>query len=377
MWNQVANNSILWKTVRMKNSQVNDWRGFMKALKRHGTQHLDLRKVLIPATANWTDFQKYIGDVSELESIDLCKCPANVITGLFDTNPNLCCLNALSITDEILDLSNTIKASQLTELRLKSVTSITINNLSTLQQLTNLKHLALTSVKNLNKSNYGVIGGLKLLESLELGDCNDFHPTFPKTVLSELKRLERLRLEKGTDNCCIFEILETISELPNLVQLELVNFDIKSGFDTRLAQCKNLKRLLLIPTYISQSATTNNMILSGISKLTNTLQTFTWVVTQELLRVTDLYVDQCETKKRDRRPLEDKIPILKPVPLMTKDAAMMKSVPDSSVSEAPQVEILPLHIVQSIVTTAIPNMKLKILKVPFLATWRQTLAETQ
>lgn len=361
----------------MKNSQVNDWHGLTIALKRHGTQHLDLRKVLIPVTSNWTDFLKYIGDVSELQSIDLCKCPVNVVTGLLDSNPNLCCLNALSITDEILDLPDLIKTSQLTELRLKSVTSITINNLSTLQQLTNLKHLALTSVKNLNETNYSVIGGLLSLESLELGDCNDFAPSFPRNVLSNLKKLERLRLEKGTEKCCIFEILDIISKLPNLMQLELVNFDIKSGFDAKLAQCKNLKRLLLIPTYISQSATTNNMIMSGISKLTNTLQTFTWVVTQELLRVTDLYVDQCETKKRDRRPMEDKIPILKPVPLMTKDAAIMRSVSDSSNSDAPQVEILPLHIVQSIVTTAIPNMKLKILKVPFHATWRQTLAETQ
>lgn len=362
----------------MKNSQLNDWRGLTKALKRHGTQHLDLRKVLIPATSNWADFRKYIGDVSDLESIDLCKCPADVVASLFDSNPNLCCLNGMSIMDSTLDLPE-LKTSQLTELRLKSTSAIDINNLSTLQQLTNLKHLSLTSVKNLNETNYDVISGMTALESLELGDCTELLAGFPQNVLSKLKKLERLRLEKGQDNCNIFEILDAISKLPNLIQLELVNFDVKPGFDMRLAQCKKLKRLLLIPTYISQSATTNNQILSAISKLSDTLQVFTWVVTQELLRVTELYIDnQCKTKKKDRRPVEDKIPILKPVPLIANDAALLRSVQDSSVvSEAPQVEILPLHIVESIVTSSIPNLKLKILKVPFQTTWRQTLAESQ
>lgn len=374
MWNHVANNSILWKTVRMKNSQVNNWSALMSALQRHGTQHLDLRKVLISPTLNWSDFLQHIGDVSNLESIDLCKCPAEVVTGLFETNPNLRILNAVSIIGTNINLSTAHKLQQLTELRLKAISTIGIENLTALKKLTKLRHLSLTSINGLESNNFDTIGSLVTLESLELGDCINLTSPFARNVLVKLKHLERLRLEKGQERCCTFEILDALNRLPKMAQLELVNFDIKSGFDTRIAQCKNLRRILLIPTYISQSATTNNMILSGISKLADTLQTFTWVVTQELLRVTELYVDQCDKINQERRPTEDKIPILKPVPLLSKDTLVSDQ---NAVLEAPQVEILPLHTVESMIKSAIPNMKLNILKVPFHGTWRQTMSETQ
>lgn len=47
-------------------------------------------------------------------------------------------------------------------------------------------------------------------------------------------------------------MLLEMSKLPDLVQLELINFDIKHGFDDALATCTNIKRLLLIPTYVTQ-----------------------------------------------------------------------------------------------------------------------------
>lgn len=46
-------------------------------------------------------------------------------------------------------------------------------------------------------------------------------------------------------------MLIEMSTLPNLVQLELINFDIKPGFDEALASCTNIKRLMLIPTYVT------------------------------------------------------------------------------------------------------------------------------
>lgn len=230
-------------------------------------------------------------------------------------------------------------------------------------------------MEGIDASSFDTIGSLTALESLELGDCTEFTAPFARSVLIKLKHLQRLRLEKGQEKCCTFEILDAIIRLPKLSQLELINFDIKAGFDARIGLCKNLRRLLLIPTYISQSATTNNMILSGILKLEDSLQEFTWVVTQELLRVTELYVDQCYTNDQDRRPMEDKIPILKPVPMMSKDA--QKSANENAVSEAPQVEILPLHMVENMIVEAIPQMKLQIRKVPFPATWRQTLTGHQ
>jgi hypothetical protein len=98
-------------------------------------------------------------------------------------------------------------------------------------------------------------------------------------VVVKLKKLEQLRLEKGKGHCCTFDILDNISKLERLVQLELVNFDVKTGLDNYLATCK----LLFIPTYIGRSATSNNMVLGGVMKLSSNLTQFIWGVTQELL----------------------------------------------------------------------------------------------
>lgn len=43
----------------MKNSQVKDWEGFAATLKRTGTKHLDLRKILI---SEKTDAGVFWGD---------------------------------------------------------------------------------------------------------------------------------------------------------------------------------------------------------------------------------------------------------------------------------------------------------------------------
>lgn len=46
--------------------------------------------------------------------------------------------------------------------------------------------------------------------------------------------------------------METISQLPALVQLELINFDVKGQFNESLGLCSNIKVLLIIPTYVTQ-----------------------------------------------------------------------------------------------------------------------------
>lgn len=373
MWNHVANNNILWETIRMKNSQANDWSGLMTALRRHGTKHLDLRKILIPSTLDWNDFITHICHVPDLRSLHLCRCPAEVVTALLETNTHLTSLNALSIQGDSVALPIECNLTGLTELRLKSNSPISIENLQSLKNLTNLRHLSLTSIKLADVNQLEPLTMLTNLESLEFGDCNTLTSPFAKNILPKLRKLERLRLEKGQERCCTFEIIETIEKLPKLSQLEMVNFDIRPGFDTRLAQCKRLKRILLIPTYISQSAATNNIIMSSIAQLGSTLQAITWVVTQELIRVTDLYTNECHSDGQPRKPSEDKIPIIKPVPMM-KDSPKLNSSPDSNTQ---LVEILPLSKVEEIIRTNIPKLKLKIVKVPFSTTWRQTINGAQ
>ncbi|XP_049795818.1 uncharacterized protein LOC126210592 isoform X2 [Schistocerca nitens] len=418
LWCSVATHDSLWQTVRLKNSPVADWKGCVATLAKRGTRHLDMRKMLVPAGRAdewWAAFCANIGRVPCLESVELCRCPAAVVERVAQQCPQLTTLSALSIKDQSINLSSIGQLKNLQELRIRNLSGMYLNgNLDGLKELTNLKHLSLTMVKNLGHAGCGVLGSLQTLETLELGECCDLPESFGNQTLSQLHSLQRLRLEKGQgDGCPTFALLASVRTLPSLVTLELVNFDVKPGFDTALARCQNVRRLLIIPTYISQSATTNHMVLGGVTKLGDSLTHFVWGVTHELLRVTELFVDQCEDQKgppgshtgKDKEkkksytpPLPgagagDSIPVLRPVPgSIPPDDGGNKSTdsrtrgegssPTSDSSSAvptpgaPQVDILPLTKLQKMLTTALPNTKIKILKVAFQATWRQYISET-
>lgn len=381
LWKDIASHPSLWKTVRMKNSQVADWEGVANALKKHNTQNLDLRKMLLPNNSDemWPLFSKAIARVDSLLRIELCRCPAKVVEELANTNRSLQVINAVTIRCEKMDLTNLQNLLNLQELRLKSTNGMTLmSDLTPLKNLTNLKHLSLTSIKELHKLNVEVVGELTNLESLDLGECSDFPENFGTDIISKLTKLEKLRLEKGQGTCCTFNILDAVSKIPCLEQLELVNFDVKSGFDRALGACTNIKKLLIIPTYISQSATTNHMVLGGVIKLKSTLSHFVWGVTLELLRVTELFVDQCEETpgKEKKKPTGngDSIPVLKPVPIMKPEEP--KPGDASPSKEPPQVEILPLPTLQKLLLNCLPTTRVKILKIPFHATWRQSIVDT-
>ncbi|GJQ79299.1 hypothetical protein Trydic_g20228 [Trypoxylus dichotomus] len=380
MWRDVANHPILWRTVRMKNSQIHSFEGLADTLQKHGTVNLDLRKMLLPNGGDdlWPSFSSAINKVDSLRKIELCRCPAIVVEQLATSNPKLEVINAVTIKCESMSLDPFASVVNLQELRLKSTAGLSLtSDLSALKELKHLKHLSLTSIKDLNKLNIDVISDLGNLESLDLGECTDFPNTFGSGILTRLEKLEKLRLEKGQGTCYTFEILEAVKNMPKLEQLELVNFDIKSGFDKALGACTNIKKLLIIPTYISQSATTNHMVLGGVLRLQSTLSHFVWGVTLELLRVTELFVDQCEdSEKKDKKEKKpagsgDSIPVLKPVPFL---GDLSEQAPQTT--EPPQVEILPLPNLQKLLLQNLPTTRVKILKIPFHATWRQTITDT-
>lgn len=384
MWRDLAAHPSLWKTVRMKNSQVTDWDGLADTLQRHGTQHLDLRKMLVAGESDgiWKKFLSVIPRVTSLVKLELCRCPVMVVEEVIRSCPQLEVLSAMSIKCDSLNLQSVGNLKRCQELRLKAISGMSLQeDLTPLQQLTQLTQLSLTSVKELGKKKIDIIQALVNLETLELGECSDFPDKFGTTVLIKLQKLERLRLEKGQGSCCTFDILEGVSKLQSLSQMELVNFDVKNGFDKCLANCKNIKRLLIIPTYISQSATSNNMVLGGVTELSNNLTHFVWGVTLELLRVTELFVDQCNLM--NKQVTGDSIPVLKPVPCLK----LIEDVDDENDNQKgddkqqpnltnPQVDILPLPQLQKLLLTALPKTRVKILKIPFHATWRQSISDT-
>lgn len=369
LWRTLAATPALWRHVRMKNSHVSDWAGLCAALKRHGTKRLDLRKMLLPQndTVFWEQFAQHISVVDTLERIEMCRCPARAVEAVCRGLPGLRSLAALAIRDAVLDPAPLAALPLLHELRLKSMAGLSLSqDLRHLAALTQLTHLSLTSIKELGWCACDVIGSLPALESLELGECT-FRAGFA-SVLARLARLRRLRLERGS--AAAADVLRALARLPLLTRLELVNIDVKPGFDDALAECRNVQRLLIIPTYVSQSATTNRQVLSGVLRLRESLTHLMWGVTIELLRVTELFIDQCEQAgEPKRRDVGECIPVLKPVPGCR--------LPDAAVAGPPQVEILPLPTLQRLLSQQLPTTKLKLLRIPFHATWRQSLADFQ
>lgn len=372
MWNEVANHTILWRTVRMKNSLVIDWSGLVQTLNKNSTKTLDLRKMLIipdKAEEMWENYSQNISVLTNLERIDLCRCPAMAVENLLETNINLKFLNASHIQSKNIDVTCLSNLTELEELRLRSLEGMeALEDKIPLSPLTKLRHLSITTVTNIDASSLLGIVHLVELESLELGQCIGMTNSFASVVLPCLVKLERLRLEKAPESCNL-ALTRAIARMPKLTQLEMINCDIKPGFDLCLGLCSNIRRLLLIPTYVAQSAATNNMILNGVSRLRRTLKTFVWGFTTELLRVTDLYVDRCDIAGKSVAP--ENIPILKPVPGVEEDDGIAASRLSTTI---PQVEIVPLTSVQIILGRSLPHTKIKILKTSYAATWKQNLS---
>lgn len=84
----------------MKNSQVSDWQGFTDSLARHGTKHLDLRKILLATDETeetWKTFAQHIANVQCLERLDMCRCSVDTIEQILDACPQLLVFNAQMI----------------------------------------------------------------------------------------------------------------------------------------------------------------------------------------------------------------------------------------------------------------------------------------
>ncbi|XP_014287146.1 uncharacterized protein [Halyomorpha halys] len=386
MWNFVASHTSLWETVRMKNSKVRDWNGFGRTLLKHGTRTLDLRKMIVPDTIEeqvhmWEELSQAVKNVKSLTKVDMGRCSPAALSLMAEAVPQLKSLVSLAISwkernssgsqrrrANELDLAPFTKLTNLTELKLKAAQNgIELKNFECLKELKNLTSLALTTVKNLDGIEEYLPTGLV---SLELGECSTLSTEMATQTLPKLTNLVRLRLEKGQNDCPTIALLNAIAGLPNLVQLELINFDVKPGFDKALSKCTNIQTLLIIPTYVTQSATTNHVVMGGVAKLSHSLNYFIWGLTLELLKVTDLFIGQVENQKGNK-PLVpkkgsgDSIPILKPAT----DGEPKEG------GQPSQVDILALPNLQRVLTTLLPQTKIKILKVPFSATWRQTVTD--
>jgi hypothetical protein len=91
-----------WETVRMKNSRVRDWDGFGRALSSLGTKNLDLKKMLLPETAEatgemWVELSKAVAKVSSLRKLDLGKCTPEAVESIALSCPQLESIISLAV----------------------------------------------------------------------------------------------------------------------------------------------------------------------------------------------------------------------------------------------------------------------------------------
>ncbi|XP_046665639.1 uncharacterized protein LOC124357691 isoform X2 [Homalodisca vitripennis] len=316
-----------------------------------------------------SDCIKAISKVNTLVKLDLCRCTSKLLKQIAAICPQLEYIAAETMKNSQINMTNLGNCQNLIELNLRGLAGITVINVSLLTNLTKLKKLSLIEVKNTSEV-LEVVGKMTQLESLELGDMINVTETHVIQGFSQLTKLKRLRLEKGQQDCPTNAIIHTISKLPCLNHLELINFDIKEGFDASLNKCSNISKLLLVPTYTSQVAATFSLVLEGVSSLNKTLKDFVLVVTLELLKFTNfvmidernhLVLNNTAGNSLTQTPQKtsvDYIPILRP----------------TKMGFVPEMLLLPQ--LYDMLTILLPNTNILIRKAPFNVTWQLTIYDS-
>jgi len=187
------------------------------------------------------------------------------------------------------------KVPNLKELRLKTGLGLLKieSGLKPLESLSgSLTSLSLLTVSGLADCDYDSIGTLTNLEHIELGDCTEAPLTIFKT-LSDLLKLQRIRLEKGS----VGENISKLQKSDNLRQLELIDFHVLPGFRTGLAGVDNIRKLLIIPTYKDEVARSNTEIIEGVTSNLKHLESFYLGVTNEWLEAMAMVIGDKQKHK--------------------------------------------------------------------------------
>ncbi|KAJ8688047.1 hypothetical protein QAD02_023842, partial [Eretmocerus hayati] len=272
---------VFWKKVCLNSSEMN--RRLVEILNKYGTEHLE---IVNQDEDDWTSFVDAISEMKYLKNLKLCACPASVLERIVKSCPHLEVISATSIQCDCLNVEQ-IRNVNLRELYLRATESMfLIGDLTTIARFSRLTHLSLRSIKNLKIALIEAIHFSHGLVLLELGECTEFDDNFGSGTLIHLQNLERLRLE-NVSSSGVADILAVVSKLGKLSHLELVNVDITVGFDANLHKCRNIRKLMLVPSYESKEkiAQTNKSILRNTYSLTETLKKFTWGVNEDLVRL--------------------------------------------------------------------------------------------
>jgi len=230
LWREVSQHQSLWHHISLKNTRIHDWAGFVQFFSNTKSQSLDMKKMLFVKDRDqtWQDIAEVAPDLSHLTRVELPRVSGPVLTEILTSWTSLESLAAPLITGPF-DVTSLSHLTSLREVKVKASTGSSIQVTSPLLPLTSLAprltHLSLLGLTGLQVQDYDVLGTMVHLQSLELGDCTSAPGCFFKTV-SELSKLEKLRLEKGS----VGVDFGKLSNAPKLSQVELIDFIIKPGF---------------------------------------------------------------------------------------------------------------------------------------------------
>ncbi|KAL1454220.1 hypothetical protein WDU94_010496 [Cyamophila willieti] len=393
LFNAAAHSYQLWQVVKLKNSKVRDWTGLADCLNRHRTHTLDMLKMIGSADPDendeiWNRFYKVIGKIHSLKRLELGRVTAaEILNSASNCSKNLTEFSVIAQKLATIDLKLFQGLPNLEILQLRSFESkrehgLIMMNIPLLSNMKNLRHLSLTGVKNLKSYQVNVLKDFPPLTSLELGDCTKLDERFPEASLAPLTSLVRLRLEMVQGNMAN-KFIEVIATLPRLKTLELINIDTKKGFDEVFGRLSHIEHLLIFPTYITQSSTTNWLVLSGLAKLKSSLKFLTWGLTQELLRVTTLFIEQWNAQlnlddgvsKLDPEELKktivesNSIPVMKPLPELF-EAVHTAGKVEGSKQNISELDILPIDELKAMLEKVLYDTKIKLITVPVSSTTR-------
>jgi len=296
LWNDLANHYSLWESITLKNLKITDWDTFSKYMRRVSCQSIDMRKMVFvkDRDATWTDILANITKIPTLKRLQLPRISGSVLVSILQDLHSIEVLNS-PLTVSPLDTTIFKKFTGLKELRLKTGSGL-LNlekGLHFLECLSpTLTNLSLLTVTGLTEADYDCIGTLNNLEQVELGDCTDAPVTLFKT-LSDLSNLTRIRLEKGT----VTDNIAKLQRSDNLRYLEMIDFHVRPGFKEGLKGMNNVRKLLIIPTYKDEVASSNTQILEGVTTHLKHLECFYLGVTNEWLHAMSMVIGESQRTK--------------------------------------------------------------------------------
>jgi len=347
-WAMIGRDRSVWRTLKLRNTHINNWLSCMRDLVRYRTRELDMMGV------KWADPKlRMEGDMRMLKSLRIIRtdaCEAEFIQLIIKRLTRLLELRA-TCTSRVINLANIDKMVDLQVLRIRMTDpKAGIISLQRLQKLEHLRELSLRGINNMAQLELSPLQGMKHLETLILGSCRGMKVApFGELVLPSLQRLRHLRLENhpSTRSFNITEIMKGLAfEGGTVKHLELINVNVDAEFSCQLAKCKSVEELLLMPNFHNNTAYMMHYVMQAINENSEQLKVFRLGITFELLSVTRALAMNRE---------KDCIPVALPIPGVPENDMLNES--DDPIA------YLPVERLESILHHMMPQAWLTVAKV--------------